>query len=113
MPTVTINSKTYNLERHRKERVESSAAHNLASGAFKKDRYGAKYRFFCGSDHFTATELSKLMSAFDAGTSFSFTDLDSNSYTVLFENDTLVAETNRDIPWSNRRYKVDFVLREV
>jgi|TARA_Y100000310_G_scaffold320215_1_gene376409 hypothetical protein len=113
MPDVTINSVNYSLERHKIEEIESAANHDLMSGAFKKDVFGVKSRFECGSDHFTAAQLATLKTAFELGTSFTFVDLDSSSYTVLFEDNRLAAETNRNIPWSNRRYIMDFALREV
>jgi len=112
MATITLGGNTYSIQRHKVEIIESGAAHNLMDGSFRKDVYGTKRRFEIGSDFFTAAELSDLQTSYTSGSSLSFTDLDGSNYTVLFEPDSLSAETNRDIPWSNRRYKVDFALRQ-
>lgn len=114
MPSIVLDGNSYNVERHTRTNVKTAAEHTLLDGTYRKDVFSAnsKFRWRMGSDHFTATELTNLIVSHDKNTTLSFTDLDGSSYTVVFEDDELTHSLNPRVPWSNRRYVLDFTIRE-
>lgn len=114
MPSISIGGTTFDkVTRFQEIPFKVAAEHTMMDGEYRQDVYANKRRWAIGWDIMTATDKNNLITKFNANTTHTFIDLDSNSYTVVFEDDRLSIRRRVEDVQADQRYQVDIVLRQV